>query len=93
MEIISLSFGRTLTDVKLIEHSHTVSSVFIPLTMAQILALPNVQIYIVYNVEEHANTRCKQVCIECISDKVILYSTGNCGQYPVIKHNRKEYEK
>ena len=28
-----------------------------------------------------------------INNKVLLYSTGNYIQYPVIKHNRKEYEK
>ena len=28
-----------------------------------------------------------------INDKVLLYSTGNYSQYPVINHNGKEYEK
>ena len=79
--------------MKLTEHRHAVSSVFIPFTMAQILAPLNMQIYIVYNVEEHANPRCKQVCIECIRNKVLLDSTGNYSQYPVIKHSRKEHEK
>ena len=31
--------------------------------------------------------------VECINNKVLLYSTGNYIQYPVINHNRKEYEK
>ena len=26
-------------------------------------------------------------------NRVLLYSTGNCTQYPVINHNGKEYEK
>jgi len=28
-----------------------------------------------------------------INNKVLLCSTGNCIEYPVINHNRKEYEK
>ena len=28
-----------------------------------------------------------------VNNKVLLYSTGNYIQYPVINHNRKEYEK
>ena len=31
--------------------------------------------------------------IEQINSKVLLYSTGNYIQYPVINHNEKEYEK
>ena len=31
--------------------------------------------------------------MEWINNKVLLYSTGNNSQYPVINHNRKEYEK
>ena len=27
----------------------------------------------------------------CINNKVLLYSTGKCIQYPVINHNGKEY--
>ena len=30
--------------------------------------------------------------IEWINNKVLLYSTGNYIQYPVINHNGKEYE-
>ena len=33
------------------------------------------------------------IYIEWINDKVLLYSTGNYIQYPVIKHNGKEYKK
>ena len=36
--------------------------------------------------------RCKLLYIEWIN-KVLLYSTGNCVQHPVINHNGKEYEK
>ena len=36
---------------------------------------------------------CQLLCIECMNSKVLLYSTGNYIQYPVIKHNGKEYEK
>ena len=28
-----------------------------------------------------------------ISSKVLLYSTGNCVQYPTVNRSRKEYEK
>ena len=31
--------------------------------------------------------------IKQINSKVLLYSTGNYTQYPIIKHNGKEYEK
>ena len=30
---------------------------------------------------------------EWINNKVLLYSTGNYIQYPVINHDRKEYKK
>ena len=33
------------------------------------------------------------LCIGWISNKVLLYSTGNYSQHPVINHSRKEYEK
>ena len=36
---------------------------------------------------------CKLLHIGWISNKVLLYSTGNNIQYPVINHNGKEYEK
>ena len=42
---------------------------------------------------EFGVSRCKLVYIGCINHKVLLYSTGNCIQYPVINHNGKEYEK
>ena len=38
-------------------------------------------------------SRCKLVYTEWIHNKVLLYSTGNYIQYPVINHNGKEYEK
>ena len=34
--------------------------------------------------------RCKLVCIGWINNKVLLYSTGNYIQYPVINHNEKK---
>ena len=37
-------------------------------------------------------SRCKLLHIEWVN-KVLLYNTRNCIQYPVINHNRKEYEK
>ena len=37
--------------------------------------------------------RCKLIYIECINNKVLLYSTGNYIQYPVISQNEVEYEK
>ena len=37
--------------------------------------------------------RCKLLYIEWINNKVLLYSTENYIQYPVINHNGKEYLK
>ena len=37
--------------------------------------------------------RCKLLHLEWINNKVLMYNTGNYIQYPVINHNRKEYEK
>ena len=37
--------------------------------------------------------RCELLYIGWINNKVLLYSTGNCIQYPIINHNGKEYEK
>ena len=39
---------------------------------------------------ESGISRCKLVYIEWINNKVLLYSTGNYIQYPVINHNGKE---
>ena len=36
-------------------------------------------------------SRCKLVYIEWINNKVLLYSTVNYMQYPVINHDGKEY--
>ena len=36
---------------------------------------------------------CKLLYTKCINNKVLLSSTGNYTQYPVINHNGKEYEK
>ena len=38
-------------------------------------------------------SRCKLLYTEWINNKVLLYSTGNYIQYPVINHDGKEYEK
>ena len=38
-------------------------------------------------------SRCKLLYIECINNKVLLYSTGNYIQCPVINHSGKEYKK
>ena len=42
---------------------------------------------------EFGISRCKLLDTGCINDKVLLYSTGNSIQYPVINHNGKECEK
>ena len=42
---------------------------------------------------EFGISRGKLLYIEWINNKVLLYTTGNYVQYPVIKHNGKEYEK
>ena len=38
-------------------------------------------------------SRCKLLYMEWINNKVLLYSTGNYIQYPVINHKGKEYFK
>ena len=40
---------------------------------------------------EFGINRCKQLYIGRIDNKVLLYSTGNYIQYPVINGNGKEY--
>ena len=42
---------------------------------------------------EFGVSRCKLLYIEWINNKVLLYSTGNYIQYPVINHNGKEYKR
>ena len=42
---------------------------------------------------EFGISRLKLLYTEWINNKVLLYSTGNYIQYPVINHNGKEYEK
>ena len=42
---------------------------------------------------EFGISRCKLLYREWINNKVLLYSTGNCIQYPVINPNDKESEK
>ena len=42
---------------------------------------------------EFGISRCKLLYREWMNNKVLLYSIGNYIQYPVINHNRKEYEK
>ena len=41
---------------------------------------------------EFGTSRCKLVYTEWINNKVLLCSTGNYIQFPVINHNVKEYE-
>ena len=36
---------------------------------------------------EFETSRCKLLNIGWINNKVLLYSTGNCMQYPVINHD------
>ena len=42
---------------------------------------------------EFGINRYKILYIKYITNKVLLYSPGNCIQYPVINHDGKEYEK
>ena len=42
---------------------------------------------------EFGISRCKLVCMERINNKVLLYSTENYTQYPLIDHNGKEWKK
>ena len=41
---------------------------------------------------EFGISRCKLLHIVWINNKVLLYSTGNCIQYPGINRNGKEYK-
>ena len=41
---------------------------------------------------EFGISSCKLIYVGGINNKVLLYSTGNCIQYPVINRNGKEYE-
>ena len=38
-------------------------------------------------------SRCKLLYIEWMNNEVLLYSTENYIQYPMINHNGKEYKK
>ena len=38
-------------------------------------------------------SRCKLLYIGWINNKVLVYSTETCIQYPMINHNGKEYKK
>ena len=40
---------------------------------------------------EFGVSRCELLDREWINNKVLLYSTGNYIQYPMINHNGKEY--
>ena len=42
---------------------------------------------------EFGISRCKLSCTGWINNKVLLYSSGNYIQYPVIDYNGKESEK
>ena len=42
---------------------------------------------------EFGISRCELLYTGWIDNKVLLYSTGNHIQYPVINHNGKQYEK
>ena len=38
-------------------------------------------------------SRCKLLYITWINNNILLYSTGDYTQYPMVNHNRQEYEK
>ena len=42
---------------------------------------------------EFGISTCKLLYMQCVNNKVLLHSTRNYIQYPVINHNGKEYEK
>ena len=42
---------------------------------------------------EFGVSRCKLLYIGWINNKVLVYSTETCIQYPMINHNGKEYKK
>ena len=42
---------------------------------------------------EFGISKCELLCIKWVNNKVLLYSTENNIQYPVINCNGKQYEK
>ena len=42
---------------------------------------------------EFGISKCKLLYIAWINNQVLLYSTGNYIQYPIVNHNGKKYEK
>ena len=44
-------------------------------------------------VREFGISRCELLYIKWLNNEVLLYSTGNYIQYPMINHTGKEYEK
>ena len=46
-----------------------------------------------WQIKEFGISRCKLLYVEWINSKVLLYSTGNYIQYPLINHNEKQCEK
>ena len=54
--------------------------------------IANIQ-WIIENAREFRVSKCKLLHIGWINNKVLLYSTGNCIQYPMINHDGKEYYK
>ena len=42
---------------------------------------------------EFGISRCTLLYIGWINNKVLLHSTGNYSQYPMINHKEREYEK
>ena len=42
---------------------------------------------------EDGVSRCELLYMECINNKVLLFSIGNHSQYLMINHNGKEYKK
>ena len=62
---------------------------------ARELGIPTMIIWDLRNLHadwESGVSRCKLVYTGWINNKVLLYTTGNYIQYPVINHNGKEYE-
>ena len=45
------------------------------------------------NVRHDLATKQPPLYTRCLNNKVLLWSPGNCVQYPVMNHSGKEYEK
>ena len=59
----------------------------------QLLPLTELAVYMLNSVKRITWLEFKESKEFYQNNRVLLYSTGKCSQYPVVNHNWKEYEK